>query len=171
MTSLLSPAVRQWALANWFLVLWPPLAATSFLLTRTTVWSDEGRVVEAVTLFDWCVTVPFLYWLCYRRTIPPGRLALRMLALACLGIWIATQLVPAGEQALLHHLGWARSFGILVLVLIELRLMIAVVRLVFSGNASPEQVAERSGAPPWVARLLLLEARFWRAVWRFIRSR
>ena len=171
MTRITPLAARQWAMSNWFLLVWPLLAAISFLFTRTTVWAEEGRIVEAVTLFDWCVTVPFLYWLCYRRTLPPGRLALRLLALACLGVWIVAQLVPASEQVLLSRLGWARGLGIAFLMLIELWLMIAVVRLVYSRNATVEQVAERSGAPPFVARLLLLEARFWRAVWRFIRGR
>lgn len=163
--------LRQWALANWFVLVWPALAATSYLLTRTTVWTDDGRMVEAVTLFDWSVTLPLLYWLCYRGKVPRGRLALRMLALVCVGVWIAAQLVPETEQSLLSHLGWARGVGIALLMLIELRLMIAVTRLLFSGTATADEIAERSGAPPFVARLLLLEARFWRALWRVMRGR
>ncbi|HEX8216794.1 MAG TPA: hypothetical protein VF577_04950 [Allosphingosinicella sp.] len=171
MTRITGAALRQWALANWFVLVWPALAATSYLLTRTTVWADDGRLVEAATLFDWCITVPFLYWLCYRRTLPAGRLALRLLGLVCVGVWIAAQLVPESEQVLLSRLGWARGLGIALLMLIELRVMIAVTGLIFSGNGTVDEIAQRSGTPPWVARLMLLEARFWRAVWRLIRGR
>ena len=164
-------ALKGWAASNWFVLALPLLAAVSYLLTRTTVWREDGLIVEAVTLFDWCVTVPLLYALCYGRTQKATRLAVRMLALACLGVWIAARLVPSVEQVLLAELGWARAAGLAVLVLLELRLMFAVIRLAFSGTATAEQIAERSGAPRFIARLLLLEARFWRALWRLLRGR
>jgi hypothetical protein len=50
-------------------------------------------------------------------------------------------------------------------------LFVAALRLVFSGTATAEEVSERTGAPPLIARLIVIEARFWRALWRLIRGR
>ena len=91
-------------------------------------------------------------------------------ALVCLGVWIAGRMVPADFQVVLPELGWARAAGLAVLVLIELRLLVAVLKLAFSGSAKAEDL-EKQGAPPLIAKLMLIEARFWRAVWRLIRGR
>lgn len=163
-------SARDWVVGNWFLLLLPLLLAISFLFTRSIDWDRTGGMAEAVTVFDWCVSIPFLYFLCYRRKLAARQLILRMLALGCLGIWVATLLVPADFQRILAQLSWARGAGLAILVLIELRLLVAALRLVFSGTATAEDVAERAGVPPLIARLMLLEARFWRAVWRLIRD-
>ena len=166
-----SAAAARWSRDNWFILALPLLLACSLLLTRATDWESEARAIEAVTLFDWCVTVPLLYALCYRRRMPMKRLAVRVLALACLGVWTAAQLVPVGAQILLADLGWVRIAGLCVLLLVELRLLVAALRIAFSTGATAERIAEASGAPPMLAKLMLLEARFWRAVWRLFRGR
>jgi hypothetical protein len=56
-----------------------------------------------------------------------------------------------------------------VLALIELRLLAVALKLVFAGRATADEIAERTGAPPWIARLMLIEARFWKWLWRSIR--
>lgn len=159
-----------WARRNWFVPLLALLIAIEFAFARTTDWSRDG-VAEAAILFDMCLFVPALYALCYRRRLALRPLLIRTFALALLGIYIATTLVPPGAQVLIADLAWARTAGWVVLALIELWVMIAVVKLVFGGGATAEQVAERSGAPAWVARLMLLEARFWKALWSFVRGR
>jgi hypothetical protein len=163
--------VRRWAAANWFVPAFALLLGISWLFTRSVDWGRSAAAAEAVTLFDWAVTVPLLYFLCYRRTLKPWIMAVRLLALACLGVWIAGSLVPSAAQILLPHLSWPRTLGLAVLMLVELRLILLALKLAFEGKASAEELADRSGAPPWLARLMLLEARFWRAVWRLISRR
>ncbi len=92
-------------------------------------------------------------------------------AIACLGVVLASWLVPAAEQQLIEQVGWLRLIGIAVLVLIELRLAVAAVRIAFGSDARPEELAARTDMPLPIARLMALEARFWKAVWRFIRGR
>ncbi len=161
---------RPWATANWFLLAAPFLLLISFLFTRSADWETSGAAAEAVTLFDWCVSIPLLYFLCYRKRVPAKQMLLRLVGLACLGVWIAARLVPDSSEHLLPQLGWARTAGLAVLVLIELRLLIAVLKIAFSGRGSSEELV-KMGAPPLVAKLMLLEAAFWRAVWRLIRGR
>jgi hypothetical protein len=159
-------ALKSWSSRHWFLLLLPMLVAVSFAVTRTA----EGPI-EAVTLIDWCVSVPLLYFLCYRRQLPARQMALRLLAIACAGIWVAGRLVPAAAQEILPQIGWARALGIAAIALVELRLLVLAVRLTFSGNADAAKLSAATGAPPFLAKLMLLEARFWRTVWRLIRRR
>jgi len=157
-----------WLRRNWFLPLLAVLLAIEFAFARTTIWATDP-VAEAVILFDLCLFVPGLYVLCYRRTVALKPLLLRTAALAGSGLYIASWLMPADAQRLIAELSWARTAGLVMLVLVELWVMAKLVRLVFGGEASAEQLAGRHGVPQWVARLMLLEARFWKAVWRFLR--
>jgi hypothetical protein len=160
-------AVLTWARRNWFLMGFAGVLAGSYVFARSSALLARG--VEAAIIADLCLTVPLLYCWCYRGQLPRRQLAIRATALACLGVWVAAWLVPAAEQTILPHLSWARTAGLVVLGLIELRVLIAVLQLVFSPTATAEQISARSGAPPMVARLMLMEARFWRWVWKLLR--
>lgn len=159
-----------WARRNWFLPLFALLLAIEFAFTRSIDWSRDGYA-EAVVLFDMCLFVPALYWLCYRRKVAAKPLLVRTAALAFLGLYVASHLVPPQAQHLVAELGWARFVGWAVLALVELWVAVKVVKLVFGGKATAEQLHERHGAPLWIARLMLVEARFWKWVWRLLRRR
>jgi hypothetical protein len=163
-------AARNWLKENWVLVAVPVLLLVEWLVVRD-VGGEMGRFLEAVVLFDLCVFMPLLYVLCYRNKVPRSQLVLRAVALACLGIYVATYLVPEPIQAILPELGVLRMVGLAVLMLIELRLLIAAIRIVWGRDGSVEQVQAASGAPHWMARLMVVEARFWRRLWRLIRRR
>ena len=162
---------KQWALGNWFLVLLPALLAISYFSLQSAEWRQSPLTAEAVTLFDWTVSVPLLYFLCYRSTLTAPQMVLRLIGLVCLGVWIASWLVPVADQAILPKLWWARIIGMVLLGLLELRLVVLGVKLAFSGRTTAEELARKSGAPPLLAKLMLIEANFWRAVWRFITRR
>lgn len=156
--------------ANWFVPMLSVALVMEWILARSSARS-EPTALEAVILFDLCLFVPFLYWLCYRRTQPAKALAMRAVGLACFGVFIASRLVPPEAQTLLPHLAWVRTAGIAVVALVELKLFVELIKLVFGGQSSNEQIAGRTGAPPLLVKLMALEARFWKAVWRFVRGR
>lgn len=158
-----------WLRLNWFLPLLALLFAIELAFVRSIDWARDG-FAEAVILFDLCLFVPFLYVLCYRKRLALKPLLMRAAALSCLGIYLASWLVPTEAQQLIADLGWARNAGWLVLALIELWVVVLTVKLVF-GGAGTEEIAERTAAPPWIVRMMQLEARFWKAVWRFLRGR
>jgi hypothetical protein len=159
-----------WARRNWVFPLLLPLFAIEYAFARATDWRADG-LAEFAILFDLCLFAPALHYLCYRRSLAPRPLLIRTFALASLGVYIASKLVPPDAQMLLGSLGWLRMAGLAVLALIELGLLLAVVKLVFGGRSTAQEIAERSGAPQWIVRLMLLEARFWKALWRIIRGR
>jgi hypothetical protein len=154
--------------SHWFVVLLPALLLIEYGFARSTDWTSD-RVAEAAILFDLCLFVPLLYLLCYRQSLSVRALLVRSAALCLAGIYIASLLVPPEGQVLLDDLSLLRPAGLVVLALIELKLLIELVKLVFSGRTTAEEIAARSGAPEWVARLMMLEARFWKALWALIR--
>jgi hypothetical protein len=162
--------LRGWMSANWFAAAVPALLLVEWLVVRD-VGGEMGRFLEAVVLFDLCLFMPLLYVLCYRGKVPRGQLVLRTVALACLGIYVATYLVPEPMQVLLPELGLLRLAGLAVLMLIELRLLIAAIRIVWGRDGSVAQVQAASGAPAWMATLMVMEARFWKRLWKLIRRR
>jgi hypothetical protein len=157
-------SAREWLKANWFF-----LAAAFVVLGDFSamhhIAASRPRLLEAALLGDFVVVLPCLYGVCYRSR---GKKAwVRALALACLGIWAVSKLLPQDAQPLVVHLGPFRYLGMAVLALLEAQVVLAVYRAVFRG-ASVEQAAktlqEKTDMPAWVARLAALEAAFWRRV-------
>lgn len=148
---------------NWFVPLAASLLTVVWLVGRTFAPGD-WRTLEPALIFDSTVTLPALYWLCYRKALSGKAMAVRLVALVCAGLFVASWLVPQEEQRLLAQVAPLRIAGIAVVVLVELALLIAVLRVMFRKGTTTDQL-QTLGMPPLIARLMLLEARFWR--WLF----
>ncbi len=156
--------------ANWFF----PAAAIALLMNATTVyldqWSSPG-LLEAGLLFDFAILLPALYLICYRSE--GVRSVVRAVALACLGIWALGHVVPETSQTLLPDLQFIRYVGLGVLLLLQIKLIVAIFRAVSGASAKVEheasRLADETGTPPWVRKLLAWEAAVWIKVWRFVR--
>jgi len=160
--------LTDWTRRNWFLPVLGLLLAIEWAFTRGTAWGRDG-FAEAVVLFDLCLFVPALHYLCYRRSLARKPLLLRTAAIAFLGLYIASHLIPPEAQRLVAALGWARLVGLAVMAALELWFIVAVVKLAYGGTATAEEVTASSGAPPWIARFMVAEARFWKWLWRLVR--
>lgn len=149
---------------NWF---WPVagvlVAVVWALSTMSPVPLTQG--FEWALLFDVLVTLPVLFLLCYRGKFTRTTLIVRVLALQCAGIWLAAKLVPVGDQSILPYLAWVRWAGLAIVVLFEVRLVVAVVKLQLKPTTREDDL-EAAGMPPLLARLAMLEARFWRWILR-----
>ena len=159
------PNLRQ----HWFLFL-APLIIAGDLMVGLVPRGEPPRWVEAAVLFDFAVVLPLLCWACYRSQ---GRRAiLRALALSCLGIWAAGHVVPADEQVLLAWIAPLRYVGLAVLVWIEIAIVVAIWKAVFTGASADSAAASVSAShdmPPWVAKLMAWEARVWLKGWTAVR--
>lgn len=152
--------VRPIIINHWFLLLAP------FVVLVNAYVATSGpitNIVEFGLLFDLVILLPALYFVCYRKR--KSGAAIRAMGLACLGVWVATKLIPEADRALLTYIEPLRYVGLAVLVLLEL----AMIRLIFvslSQGDTPAQAAqkakEHSEMPAWVAKLLAWEAGLWR---------
>jgi hypothetical protein len=155
---------------HWFYAAFPLLVLCVFLLSSLDDWSRPAAS-EAAVLLGLCVLAPLLFLACYAGSLRPWPMVVRMLAIVCLGLYLASRILEDRPDTLIAQLAWFRTAGLAALALLELGVLIGLLKLVFSRDAGVDDVVAKSGAPRWVAQLLLLEARFWRAAWGFVRPR
>ena len=148
---------------NWFYALLPLWLLASFEFRSTHPWEAQPQLGEAITLFDWCIFVPVTFAICYRG-MSRRALFLRVLALVCGGVWLAGKLVPADSQYLLQSIGTIRWVGLSVLLLFEMAAFVAILRVVFGATPDPRALEEQ-GIPPFVVKIMIAEAKFWRWLW------
>ena len=165
-TSNTLPFLRE----HWFF----PVAAIAVLVNSTTVYLDgwaSPALLEAGLLFDFAFLLPVLHLICYRSE--GKRSVVGAIALACLGIWAVGHVVPDANQSALKDLQVIRYLGLGVLLLLQVRLILAIFRAVSGASAGAEneasRLADETGTPPWLRRLLAWEAAVWLKVWRFVR--
>ena len=152
---------------NWFFVIAPLVLAVD-LYVGLSARGQIDHLIEAGLLFDLVVLIPCLYWLCYRQR---GKKAvIKAAALACLGIWAALKLVPESERDLLNTVAPLRYVGLAALAWLEFVVVLAIYRTVFKTGSVDEAVSRApADMPPWVVRLLAIEANFWRRLWGAIK--
>lgn len=160
---------RQLLVVNWF---WPVFAlalGAAWLMSRSMAL-PQPYGWDVALLLDFGLFMPLLMWLCYRRRSTRGALILRVLALQTSAVLIASWLTLSDQQFVVQHLAWLRPFGIAILIAFEGAVLVAMLRIVFKPTTVATDL-EKLGAPPFIARLMLLEARFWRWVARLILRR
>lgn len=158
-------AVRL-AATHWYVPAFLAIVAAVWLLARQPAFMAAGG--EAALLIDLCLTAPVLYILCYARKQPLRVTIIRALAITFGGIWLASWLIPGPQQVLLPQLAAVRWLGSGFVIAVELLLLAAALRIAFSGAGTAADVSKASGAPAWVARIMLWEANLWRGLWRWI---
>ena len=120
-----------------------------------------GFHFETALLADVFLTLPALYWLCFRNRSGKAKMLLGLIAVVCSGLWLAGKLVPLSEQSILPQLTWLRYVGFAIIVGFEIRLAAIALKLLFESQTKVADL-EAEGVPPIVAKLMLMEARFWR---------
>jgi len=163
---MMSHSIRPLVVNHWFLIVAPIVLFSNYLVAGH---GPIDRVVEFGVLFDLLVLLPALYFLCYRTQ--RRRAAVRAIALVCLGVWVATKLIPDSERVLLTYVEPLRYAGLAVLVLLEISLVRLVFNSIYSGDSEKETVRKATDAsemPEWVARLLVWEAGVWRRLCSFV---
>ena len=152
--------------ANWFIA-----AFFAVLSVNAAVLYFDGlndvRLKEFGLLFDFSILLPALYLICYRSQ---GKKAVfRAIGLACLGIWAVGKIIPEQNHLILEQVSILRYVGLGVLFLIELRIMIAIFKSIFSSEdqfeSNRDSVISEAEMPEWVAKLMAWEVNFWRKVW------
>jgi hypothetical protein len=155
--------------SHWYVPAFAAMLVGCWLFARNATFMASGG--EAALLIDLCLTAPLLYLLCYARRQPLRVSLIRARAIACGGIWLASWLIPAGQQHLLGQLAPWRWAGLGVVALFEVAILVAAIRIAFSATGTTKELTAATGAPEWVSRLMLWEARLWRGLWHWLSGR
>jgi len=175
-TTLICPFVTNWRgtvslfgrlRAHWFYPVFAAAVALSFALGR--VEGLASPPLEAAILFLLVLLSPLAFFACYRRRLNRRQRVVGCLAASCSGLFIAGWAIPAPSQDILPHLWWARMAELVLIALLEIAILYRLLGLMFRGDPTAEQLSKASGAPAWVAWIMLLEANFWKAVWNALR--
>src|SRR5687768_14072551 len=135
----------EWLRLNWFYGWLFAAFLVSVVLTQFTSWDEQlatrAGIEAALTLAS-----PLLYYLCYRGTWPSVQMAVRVLAVFCVGAYATSRLLPVEALS-----AWSptrlRHYALAVVAIVEGVILVRVLRVVFSPNARVEDVTARSGAP------------------------
>lgn len=156
---------------NWYYPLALALFGVVWMVSKTELGrmsASDQRGFEIALLIDVFVTLPLLFWLCFRRQWAMKQLVLGIVATMCGGLWAATWIVPVEDQAILGQIGWVRYVGLGILLVVEIGIMVGLMRIIWKPKTEVRDI-EAMGVPPFVAKLMLAEARFWR--WVFSKFR
>jgi len=133
-------------------------------------FGDEiGTFSEIVILVDFALAIPLLYILCFRHDLK--RAPVKSLAIASLGFWGASLLIPEEQHNLIQEFDFLRYIGLGVLFLIEIKIAFLIWKTIFSGKNQEivvKDITDGSDIPEWVARLMAWEASLWKKIGRAI---
>ena len=153
---------------NWFIPVVATLFAFSWMVLRSSNLEQSGGIETAV-VFDAVVTIPCLFWLCYRGQMPVKAMAIRVIGLQCFGLLTASWFIPPEQQWLLPNLAPFRWIGMALLAVFEAKLAFFTIGAVFKAGTRPVHLTAQ-GVPEPIAKILLFEAKFWRWVWSKLRK-
>lgn len=153
-----------------FLIALPVVVAIEWAFARSLDWGAYPRS-EWVALFDLCVFMPLLYLLVFSSDLNRKARLLRCLGIAGLGLFASGWIVPEPNQFIIGELSTLRKAAIVVILLFEGWIMWKVIGAVYRQNADAKALEREFAMPEWIAKLMVLEAKFWKAVWQFLRRK
>lgn len=154
---------------KWFFVIVLPVAiAIEWAFARTLDWTAYPRS-EWVALFDLCIFMPALYLTLFTSVLTPLARFLRSLGIAGIGLLVSSLIIPEANQFLVAELSSIRKVALVGILAFEGWIITKVISAVYRKNADAEALEREFAVPGWIARLMVLEARFWKAVWTLLR--
>lgn len=153
-----------------FLIALPSAIAIEWAFARSLDWAAYPRS-EWVALFDLCVFMPIVYLLAFSNTLTRKACLLRAAGIAGLGLLATKFIVPDANQFVLSQLSAVRNSMLVFVLLFEGWIMWKVVGAVYRKGADARQLERDFAMPEWIAKLMVLEAEFWKAVCQFLRRK
>jgi hypothetical protein len=156
---------------KWFFMIALPLAiAIEWAFARTLDWTAYPRS-EWVALFDLCVFMPLVYLSAFSSELTRKARLLRCLGIAGIGLFASSFIVPAPNQFIIAELSAVRKVAMVGIVVFEGWILWKVIGAVYRQNANAKTLEREFAMPEWIAKLMVLEAKFWKAVWAFLRRK
>jgi len=154
---------------RWFFLIALPLAfAIEWAFARSLDWTVYPRS-EWVMLVDLCLFMPALYLALFTSELGLRERLLRAAGIAGLGLFAASLIVPASNQVIIGELSALRGALFVFILAFEGWVLWKVIGAVYRKGADAKMLEHDFAMPRWIARAMVLEARFWKAVWAFVR--
>ena len=161
---------QDWLRVNWFFAVAAAVLATDLTILNSHHGASP-QLLEAGLLGDLAVVIPCAYLACYWRN--GKRAIIRAFAMASLGFWLTSKLLPASGHFIINSLSPLRYVALAVLFAIEVKVVLVMYKAVFSGATRREaetSLQTQADMPIWVAKLMAAEAVFWRAAYAKFKS-
>lgn len=156
---------------KWFFLIALPLAiAIEWAFARSLDWSAYPRS-EWVALIDLCVFMPVLYLAAFASELTRKARLLRCIGIAGIGLFAASLIVPEPNQFIIGELSTLRKAAMVGILAVEGWILWKVIGAVYRRNADAKALERDFAMPEWIAKLMVLEAKFWKAVWQFVRRK
>lgn len=156
---------------KWFFLIALPLAiAIEWAFGRSLDWSAYPRS-EWVALIDLCVFMPVLYLAAFASELTRKARLLRCIGIAGIGLFAASLIVPEPNQFIIGELSTLRKAAMVGILAVEGWILWKVIGAVYRRNADAKALERDFAMPEWIAKLMVLEAKFWKAVWQFVRRK
>jgi hypothetical protein len=156
---------------KWFFLAVLPLAiAIEWAFAQSLDWTAYPRA-EWVALVDLCVIVPIIYFAFFSRSLGMKARLIRTAGIAGLGLLASSYIVPGANQIIIGELSSIRNAVLLVVVAFEIFVFWKMISALYINNADEKALERDFAVPEFVAKLLVMEAKFWKAVWRFFRRK
>ncbi|MDA9918552.1 hypothetical protein N9D37_01510 [Erythrobacter sp.] len=152
---------------KWFFIAVLPIAfGIEWAFAVTLDWSAYPRS-EWVMLVDLCVFMPVIYLTLFASDLGLKARLLRACGVAGLGLFVTSFIVPDSNQFILSELSAIRNVLLVFVFLFEGWVFWKVIDAIYKKNADAKTLERDFAMPEWIAKLMVLEAKFWKAVWNF----
>lgn len=156
---------------KWFFLIVLPIAvAIEWAFAATLDWSAYPRA-EWVALVDLCVFMPLVYLGLFSSELSAKARALRALGIAGIGLFAASWIVPSANQFLISELASLRAVSLVFVLAFEGFVFWKVLQALYARNADAKEIERDFAVPPFIAKLLVMEAKFWKTVWGLFRRK
>ncbi|MCR9179474.1 MAG: hypothetical protein NXH71_04490 [Erythrobacteraceae bacterium] len=153
---------------KWFFLIALPVAvAIEWAFARSLDWTAYPRS-EWVALFDLCVFMPLLYIMVFGSELTRKARLLRSIGIAGIGLFAASFIVPEPNQFIIAELSGIRKVAMIGILAFEGYIFWKVIGAVYRHNADVKTLEREFAMPEWIAKLMVLEAKFWKTVWTFL---
>ena len=90
---------------------------------------------------------------------------IRAAGIAGFGLFASSFIVPESNQYLIGQLSNFRNAMLVLVLVFEAWVFWKIIGAIYRKNADAKSLEREFAIPEWVAKLLVFEARFWKAVW------
>ena len=153
-----------------FLIVLPIALAIEWAFAGWHDWVTYPRS-EWVALVDLCVFMPLVYLALFASELPLKARLIRATGIAGVGLLASSFIVPESNQFFIAKLSNARNVLLIFVIAFEGWVFWKVINALYRTGADARSLERDFAMPAWVAKLMVLEAKFWKAVWSLFRRK